>query len=151
MDHKYYGGSRLKLLIGRKAEQIAGAWEDWLIEALESYPEFVPPISFEKIKALADRVIDRGVKMGEGWLLPGEAAELMKLTAPDLLELGVIDGIIPEPEGGAHLAPAAHMRQVDRALSRCLAELSKESGAALAAGRYQKFRRMGAAPQKEEA
>ena len=81
----------------------------------------------------------------------GEACELMKLTAPDLLELGVIDGIIPEPEGGAHLAPAAHMRQVDRALSRCLAELSKESGAALAAGRYQKFRRMGAAPQKEEA
>ena len=80
-----------------------------------------------------------------------EACELMKLTAPDLLELGVIDGIIPEPEGGAHLAPAAHMRQVDRALSRCLAELSKESGAALAAGRDQKFRRMGAAPQKEEA
>ena len=80
-----------------------------------------------------------------------QACELMKLTAPDLLELGVIDGIIPEPEGGAHLAPAAHMRQVDRALSRCLAELSKESGAALAAGRYQKFRRMGAAPQKEEA
>ena len=74
---------------------------------------------------------------------------LAELT--DLLELGVIDGIIPEPEGGAHLAPAAHMRQVDRALSRCLAELSKESGAALAAGRYQKFRRMGAAPQKEEA
>ena len=36
-----------------------------------------------------------------------EACELMKLTAPDLLELGVIDGIIPEPEGGAHLAPAA--------------------------------------------
>ena len=73
MDHKYYGGSRLKLLIGRKAEQIAGAWEDWLIEALKPYPEFVPPVSFEKIKALADRVIDRGVKMGEGWLLPGEA------------------------------------------------------------------------------
>ena len=41
-----------------------------------------------------------------------EACELMKLTAPDLLELGVIDGIIPEPEGGAHLAPAAHMRQL---------------------------------------
>ena len=54
-------------------------------------------------------------------------------------------------EACEHLAPAAHMRQVDRALSRCLAELSKESGAALAAGRYQKFRRMGAAPQKEEA
>ena len=80
-----------------------------------------------------------------------EACELMKLTAPDLLELGVIDDIIPEPEGGAHLSPAAHMRQVDRALSRHLAELSKAPGAALSAGRYQKFRRMGAAPQKEEA
>ena len=43
------------------------------------------------------------------------------------------------------------VQQVDRYLSRHLAELSKESSAALAAGRYQKFRRMGAAPQKEEA
>ena len=80
-----------------------------------------------------------------------EACELMKLTATDLLALGVIDDIIPEPEGGAHLSPAAHMRQVDRYLSRHLSELAKESGASLAAGRYQKFRRMGAAPQKEEA
>ena len=79
-----------------------------------------------------------------------EACELMKLTAPDLLDLGVIDDIIPEPEGGAHLSPAAHMRQVDRALSRHLAELSKETGAALSAGRYQKFRRMGASLQKDQ-
>ena len=80
-----------------------------------------------------------------------EACELMKLTATDLLALGVIDDIIPEPEGGAHLSPAAHMRQVDRYLSRHLSELAKESGASLAAGRYQKFRRMGTASQKEEA
>ncbi len=33
-------------------------------------------------------------------------AELMKLTAPELLHLRVIDDVIPEPEGGAHLAPA---------------------------------------------
>ena len=97
---------------------------------------------FEELKCCAVSNIPRKIS---------NIVELMKLAAPDLLELGVIDGIIPEPEGGAHLAPAAHMRQVDRALSRCLAELSKESGAALAAGRYQKFRRMGAAPQKEEA
>ena len=64
--------------------------------------------------------------------------------------LGVIDGIIPEPEGGAHLSPAAHMRQVDRYLTRHLTELSRESGAALAAGRYQKFRRMGASLQKDQ-
>ena len=79
-----------------------------------------------------------------------EACELMKLTAPDLLRLGVIDDIIPEPEGGAHLAPVIALRQVDRALSRHLAELDKESGKSLAAARYQKFRKMGAAaPEKE--
>ena len=80
-----------------------------------------------------------------------EACGLMKLTAPDLLELGVIDDVIPEPEGGAHLAPVVAMRQVDRCLTRHLAELDKESGKALAAARYQKFRRLGApASQKEE-
>ena len=79
-----------------------------------------------------------------------EACELMKLTAPDLLSLGVIDDIIPEPEGGTHLAPVIALRQVDRALSRHLAELDKESGKSLAAARYQKFRKMGAAaPEKE--
>ena len=80
-----------------------------------------------------------------------EACGLMKLTAPDLLELGVIDDVIPEPEGSAHLAPVVAMRQVDRCLTRHLAELDKESGKALAAARYQKFRRLGApASQKEE-
>ena len=81
----------------------------------------------------------------------GEACDLMKLTAPDLLGMQVIDDIIPEPDGGAHLAPVIAMRQVDQAISRHLAELTKESGAALAAERYQKFRKMGAAaPQKED-
>ena len=81
----------------------------------------------------------------------GEACDLMKLTAPDLLGMQVIDDIIPEPEGGAHLAPVIAMRQVDQAISRHLAELTKESGTALAAERYQKFRKMGAAaPQKED-
>ena len=79
-----------------------------------------------------------------------EACELMKLTAPDLKALGVIDDIIPEPEGGAHLSPAVAFRQVDRFLVRNLTELSRESGAALAAQRYQKFRKMGAAAPKED-
>ena len=80
-----------------------------------------------------------------------EACELMKLTAPDLLSLGVIDDIVPEPEGGAHLASAIAFRQLDRALTRHLAELDKLGGKALAAERYQKFRSMGAAaPNKEE-
>ena len=73
----------------------------------------------------------------------GEAAELMKLTAPELKKLGVIDGIIPEPEGGAQAAPAQMMWNLDRALTHYLAALTKESAAALVRQRYEKFRSMG--------
>ena len=79
-----------------------------------------------------------------------EACGIMKLTAPDLLGLGVIDEIIREPEGGAHLAPRVALGEVDRCLSRHLAELLRQSGAALAEARYQKFRRMGADVQRED-
>ena len=79
-----------------------------------------------------------------------EACGLMKLTAPDLLELGIIDEILPEPEGGAHMAPRVALGEVDRCLNRCLSELSRQSGAVLAEGRYQKFRRMGGDVQKED-
>ena len=72
-----------------------------------------------------------------------EASGLMKLTAPELKELGVIDEIVPEPAGGAHLAQAAALQQVDEALRRQLLSLAKEKGSALVERRYQKFRRMG--------
>ena len=72
-----------------------------------------------------------------------EACDVMKLTAADLLELGVIDEIIPEPEGGAHTAPNAVFTAVDDAISRQLAPLLKLSGSALARQRYRKFRAMG--------
>ena len=72
-----------------------------------------------------------------------EACDVMKLTAADLLELGVIDEIIPEPEGGAHTAPDAVFTAVDGAISRSLAPLLKLSGSALARQRYKKFRAMG--------
>lgn len=78
-----------------------------------------------------------------------EACEMMKLTAPDLLSLGVVDDVVPEPEGGAHLAPEAVFRQLDRCLSRHLAALLKESGGSLVSNRYQKFRKMGAVPKEE--
>ena len=78
VDYHYYGGSRIKKFGGKQAERISDRWENWLTDALKPYPEFVPPIPFCRIKALADSVIDRGVKMGEGWLLPGEAAGLIE-------------------------------------------------------------------------
>ena len=78
-----------------------------------------------------------------------EACDLMKLTAPDLLALGIVDDAVPEPEGGAHLAPEVVFRELDRALSRHLAALLKESGGSLAEKRYQKFRKMGVPPKEE--
>ena len=42
---------------------------------------------------------------------------MMKLTAPDLLALGIVDDVVPEPEGGAHLAPELVFQELDRALS----------------------------------
>ena len=79
-----------------------------------------------------------------------EACEVMKLTAADLLELKVIDGIIPEPEGGAHADPQAAYRALDEALAKELAALSKLSGKALAEARYKKFRMMGAGALRKE-
>lgn len=72
-----------------------------------------------------------------------EAAEALKLTAPDLLKAGLIDEIIPEPTGGAHVNSAAAARLVDAVLSRVLAEVSAEDGATRLAHRYEKFRAMG--------
>ena len=77
-----------------------------------------------------------------------EACEVMKLTADDLLELGVIDGIIPEPAGGAHENPAALFQILDTQLTRELEALSKMSPTALANDRYRKFRAMGATAVK---
>lgn len=78
VDHRYYGGSFIKYYIGQKAEKILAGYDGLIEKALENYPEFVTPASFDKIKLMADKVIDRGVKMGEGWLLPGEVAELIE-------------------------------------------------------------------------
>ena len=74
-----------------------------------------------------------------------EACGVMKLTAADLLELEVVDRIIPEPEGGAHDQPRRRCSGLwTRALVKELATpCGKHSGPALAAGRYQKFRAMG--------
>lgn len=76
-DKKYYGGKFLSTTINRFSEKIADGWEKILTKALLAYPEFTPPLHFKKIKELADQVIDRGVKMGEGWLLCGEVAALI--------------------------------------------------------------------------
>ncbi len=78
IDYRYYGGNRLIRTGGHIAEFMARKLEQAMLAALKPYPEFAAPAPFEKLKKLADTVIDRGVKMGEGWLLPGETAELIE-------------------------------------------------------------------------
>jgi acetyl-CoA carboxylase carboxyl transferase subunit alpha len=72
-----------------------------------------------------------------------EAAEALKITAPDLLKAALIDEIIPEPIGGAHTDPAAAALLIDHALERVLAEVSALDSQTRLALRYDKFRNMG--------
>jgi acetyl-CoA carboxylase carboxyl transferase subunit alpha len=71
------------------------------------------------------------------------AAEAQKLTAQDLFGLKVIDGVVPEPLGGAHRNPAAAMTAVGTAIQKSLAELSLLDPGALKAKRREKFLKMG--------
>jgi len=71
------------------------------------------------------------------------AAEALKITARDLLEMKLIDGIIPEPEGGAHVDPELTAKLIEPFLERSLQELAQLSPEQLLAERYEKFRHMG--------
>ncbi|HEY7211796.1 MAG TPA: acetyl-CoA carboxylase carboxyltransferase subunit alpha [Bryobacteraceae bacterium] len=72
-----------------------------------------------------------------------EAAAALRMTASDLLEMKLIDGIIPEPAGGAHLDPEAAIAAVRDTLRRTLAELAAIPPDRLLEDRYAKFRQMG--------
>ncbi|MCI6915483.1 MAG: acetyl-CoA carboxylase carboxyltransferase subunit alpha [Lachnospiraceae bacterium] len=69
-----------------------------------------------------------------------EASELMKLTANDLYDFGVIDGIISEPKGGMHHNPTVVYNEIDEVLTKELKKFRKMSGAEVAKQRYTKFR-----------
>jgi len=71
------------------------------------------------------------------------AAEAMKITASDLKDLGIVDEIVKEPEGGAHTDPETAARLLEEVLDRQLVELLNEPTAALVSARYKKFRKMG--------
>lgn len=72
-----------------------------------------------------------------------EASSALKLTAASALEFNLIDGIVPEPFGGAHRDPAEAARIVGEVIEKALADLTSQDGAALKAHRYSKFRQMG--------
>ncbi len=81
------------------------------------------------------------------WRSPAEAeraAKAMRLAGPDLLDLGVVDALIPEPPGGAHADHEATAKAVKTALVAQLAKLERVSVADLLSSRYERFRAFGA-------
>ena len=71
------------------------------------------------------------------------AAEALRISAPEILELKLADEIVPEPEGGAHTDHAAAAKLLDGALTRVLGELSSLSPSQLLAQRYNRYRHIG--------
>ena len=72
-----------------------------------------------------------------------EAAEALKLSSPDLLKMGLVDGVIPEPAGGAHCDPVQAAENLKSAISQELQALLKTPVDKLLRARYDKFRKMG--------
>jgi acetyl-CoA carboxylase carboxyl transferase subunit alpha len=73
-----------------------------------------------------------------------EAAEALKITAPDLIARRIVDAIIDEPLGGAHQDPDTAAASVDRAVGAALAEVAAFDGPTRLQLRYERFRRLGA-------
>jgi acetyl-CoA carboxylase carboxyl transferase subunit alpha len=73
-----------------------------------------------------------------------EAAMRLKMTAPDLLRLGVVDRVVDEPAGGAHQDPEAAARLVEEAIEASLRELDALRPDDLVEDRYRRFRKLGA-------
>jgi acetyl-CoA carboxylase carboxyl transferase subunit alpha len=72
-----------------------------------------------------------------------QAAEALKITAPELMEMDLVDGVVPEPEGGAHSDHEEAARLLDPILLSTLEELSATPVPQLLEKRYQRFRNMG--------
>ena len=73
-----------------------------------------------------------------------EAAARLRITAPELLDLKVVDKVVDEPAGGAHQDPVAAARLVDSALREALSELLRQTPDELVRNRYDRFRALGA-------
>ncbi len=78
-----------------------------------------------------------------------QAAENLRFLAPDLLELGVVEKIIPEPPGGAHIDWSLTFKNVDRQLNQSLKKQEEKTWEERLEDRYQKYRRIGVFAENE--
>ncbi len=77
-----------------------------------------------------------------------KAAENLKIRAQDLMDLGIIDKIIPEPPGGAHVDPEQTFKNVDKQLNLTLKKLEQKTPEERMSERYQKYRKIGIFEEK---
>lgn len=82
--------------------------------------------------------------------LAKQAAEALKITAPDLKDLGIIDEIIPEVRGGAHRDVESQAEAIDKVLKKALKELIHKQPETLIKDRYEKFKKMGKYLEEKE-
>jgi acetyl-CoA carboxylase carboxyl transferase subunit alpha len=73
-----------------------------------------------------------------------QAAKVLRLSAPEVKNLGVVDGIVQEPQGGAHRNHTEAATMLAKAIEKQLEALMQKDGAQLRADRLQRFRKMGA-------
>jgi acetyl-CoA carboxylase carboxyl transferase subunit alpha len=71
------------------------------------------------------------------------AADSMRITAPDLYEMGIIEGVIPEPSGGSHHDIDQQARSIKEFLDKAVRDLIKMDGPQLVSARYEKFKKIG--------
>lgn len=79
-----------------------------------------------------------------------KAADALKLTSQDLLNFKIIDGIIPEPLGGAHRDPDATAKNISEYIVTALEELKTKTPGKLLEERYKRFRRIGSFVEEAE-
>jgi acyl-CoA carboxylase subunit beta len=77
-----------------------------------------------------------------------KAAVALRVTSRDLLQLSVVDAVVPEPEGGAHVDPPATAANLKRAIVESLRDLVSQPASELVAARYARFRRFGTPGQQ---
>jgi len=78
------------------------------------------------------------------------AADALKLTAQDLLNFKIIDGIIPEPQGGAHRDPEGTAKNISEYIKAALDELRTKAAGKLVEERYKRFRKIGSFMEESE-
>ncbi len=84
-DYKFYGHNRLRAFVYKIVYGIAHRMQKNIIKQFKREGSFTPVHDFEHLRACADKVINQGVKMGEGWLIPAEMAALAETGVPNIV------------------------------------------------------------------